>query len=385
MGNILVIGSLKLFWFQKYLDEVVLKLYHPHQVWILTDECNAELCNNYSKQNVHIEIVPSHSTNSMIFYAQLFLWAFQMKKKAYFDIIHVQYVSIKNLILAHMMKKSKTKLIATLWGSDIALKNDRTVRRMNYLLNKFELILTTAKRIESVAKRRLSIENTQKVQTIHFGLDSLSMIQSLKKSGLTTEDSRTKLGIDSKAVTVVIGYNARPMQQHLKVIEEISKLSTNVKEQLQILLPMTYLREGNEEYIEKVKKTCERADLKYKSFDRFMHEPENSYLHLSGDVYINAQESDALSGSVLEFLFGGATLLNAKWIEYPEYKDWGIHYYSFQAFSEISTVLNSIVSEKKYIKQGESLTEMYTDLTWKHLIKKYDKIYFKGDNYNDLF
>lgn len=375
MENILLIGSLNLFWFQKYVDKVVLKTYHPESIWLLTDECKEECLKQYQDLKVHIVVMRTLPSNSALFFIRLLKEAMRIKSRMHFDIIHVQYVSVKSLILARLIKSKKTKTIATFWGSDIALQSEKVVKRFDFLLREFDVILTTAKRIENIVKERLCRENAKKVKTIHFGLDSLKVIRKIKQHNTAARAARKKLGIDQETLTIAIGYNARPLQQHLKVLEALATLQDEIKSKILVLLPMTYLREGNENYIEQVKKACTGGGLRYLAFESFMQEPENTYLHVSADIYVNAQKSDALSGSVLEFTYGGALLLNAAWLSYPEYAEWGIHYKSFYEFSEIPLEISSFVSGMCLRSDEAAFQKMYEGLSWEYLLARYRELY----------
>jgi hypothetical protein len=68
-------------------------------------------------------------------------------------------------------------------------------------------------------------------------------------------------------------------------------------------------------------------------------------LRLATDIFINAQMSDGLSASVLEALYAGAILLNASWLSYREYLEWGLSLLSFSRFEDIPKLVTSVFSK----------------------------------------
>ena len=80
--------------------------------------------------------------------------------------------------------------------------------------------------------------------------------------------------------------------------------------------------------------------------------------------FINAQTTDSLSASVLESLYAGCTLINGKWLRYPEYEEFGIKFYEFNDFSDLLPLIESIVKgENKPIMQEDSKL-IYNQFSW---------------------
>ena len=374
MKKILLIGSLNLFWFRKILENVVVPIFGPENIWVLTEPADEANKTPYTDKGIQV-LTTTAVGGRLSFLTGLLKDVAKVRAQVHFDYIHVQYVSFKSLLLARLIQQRGTKLLATFWGSDISVRDDRTVKRLDFLLKGFDEIIATAARTEYVARGKLSAKNVAKLCTIGLGLESLDTIHTLKKSGADRDQIRETMGIPTDAVTVAVGYNARPMQQHLPVLNALGTLPPEIKEKLFIMLPMTYLREGNEAYIDQVRSTCEAQGFRYREFDRFMVDPENSYLRMSADIYINAQESDALSGSVLEFMYSGAVMLNGEWLNYPGLREQGLVFYEFDEFSHLPDMITDYLDGKISCGSEESLEAIYRGSGWKNTADKHRTIY----------
>ena len=62
------------------------------------------------------------------------------------------------------------------------------------------------------------------------------------------------------------------------------------------------------------------------------------------DIYINSQQSDAISGAMLEYLYGGAAVINPKWIDYTELKKAGCDFIQYDSFDDIPIIIEQIIA-----------------------------------------
>jgi glycosyltransferase involved in cell wall biosynthesis len=169
---------------------------------------------------------------------------------------------------------------------------------------------------------------------------------------------------------ISIGYNNRNAQQHIKVIEELSKLNTNFKNNLLLILPLTYPKDNL--YKKKIKTELDRKSLPYFIIDRYVSEKEIIELRLISDIYINMQITDMFSTSVLEYMALDTITINGDWLPYSYIQDEGIyaHTANWDNLANVtSTVIQNLKNEKnKLTSNREKIRDL---IDWNLLIPRW--------------
>lgn len=231
------------------------------------------------------------------------------------------------------------------WGSDIHRVPQNKLQSQKKYLDYIDDIVFTAKNLKIAFEKVFSEKYSSKSHIIQFGLDSLNFIDDICKK-YSREQVKEELGLPPNKVTISIGYCGIPEQQHEKIINEILKLDNEQKAKFCIMLQFMYNTDSL--YRKHIIGILKKADIDYKVFDKFLLPPELAKLRYSTDIFINAQTTDALSGSVLESLYAGAKLISAEWLVYPEFEDLGIEYCIFAKFDEIGENLTDVISSQRY-------------------------------------
>ena len=111
------------------------------------------------------------------------------------------------------------------------------------------------------------------------------------------------------------------------------------KKEIFLLLQMTY--NGTDRYIRQVADAAKKTGCEYRVIRHYLTDEEVADLRIMTDIYINAQTTDAFSGSVCENLFAGTILINAEWLRYQEFKDYDFQYLEFQDMDEIGRLVQT--------------------------------------------
>ena len=82
--------------------------------------------------------------------------------------------------------------------------------------------------------------------------------------------------------------------------------------------------------------------------------------------FIHAQISDALAGSIKEYLYAGAVLINPEWIDYSECKEIGIGYLEYKAWEEIPNLLEKALRLNKDMLLSNR-EKLYNYFSWNAL------------------
>jgi hypothetical protein len=196
---------------------------------------------------------------------------------------------------------------------------------------------------------------------IRLGLSSFDFINA-RLSDNHKDECKAELNIDHEKITICIGYNAFEAQNHLAVLKQLQSLPQALLQKITVLLPMTY--GGSEGYIASVESAASKLGCYYLLFREYMDKPEIARLRLSTDIFINAQDTDGLSGSVLEALYAGAALLNASWLHYREYAEWGISYATFSDYEEIPMMISKIL-QNPFERKSENRDILRNQMSWR--------------------
>lgn len=258
-----------------------------------------------------------------------------LKKLKHYDRVIIIFVTPFEMECAKMVVSSKGTVYPLFVGSDILRANKLKVHLLNYFLcqSKVSIVCETMNVLNG-CRSKLS----KKLHYNHAGF-GISMLKKIDE--IRNENAKMYLGISNSKITICIGYNGRTAQQHLKVLDVLKDLDEKIKSKLFLLLPLTY---GSEKkYILKLKKKLSELKIEYRMFEQYLGE-DIAHIWLAADLFINAQTTDGMSKSVLECLYSGVFLLNAKWLDYPEFKMLGLKYETFNTFSQIPNIISRFVN-----------------------------------------
>lgn len=287
-----------------------------------------------------------------------------------YDFINVSFVSIDNLLCSNIYRERTKVLLLSPWGSDVLrapLFNRYLLKDIYYKADYISLPnIGFRDKVQSIFKIPES-----KIINMGFGSDMIDIIE--KNQHLNKKEAKNKLGLGNKYI-ITIGYNGSKAQNHIKVINQINMVKKSLPENLFLLLPMTYPSD-NYEYINLVKGKLEEYKLPYIIYDSFLPNDVLLLLRKCTDIFIHAQNTDASSASLQEYLLTDSIVLNASWLKYPQFEKYGKPYFTFDSINEISETLLSINENKKSIEISSSLKVDLFNNGWNKAIKPWTDFY----------
>lgn len=371
MRKILLLGIFDSTYIVHFINDVLIPL--DYEVFIMPD---SKEINNQFIENHHLHVILSIKKNfKNPFFRKLYniLKTFKdihtLKQLGKFDFIHIHYVSFKALFIGTVLKRfSKSKLIATYWGSDILRDVNNERKRNSKYLEKVDFISSDSLSSKIVFNE---LYNSLNLSVIYFGDSICNEIEKLDKNSIN--DYKKELGIPNDKTIVTIGYNARPAQQHLKVVSSIIESNSSFNDFF-FILPMTYCRE-DEEYIEKLNMVLRNCNLNYLIFDSYMNENQVAKLRLISDIFINAQTTDAFCNTVKEYFYLGKIILNPIWLNYPELSEWKLKTVVYSDFNEIP---EKILNHEQYINEPDLKFNSFffaNKLNWSNCREQWKRVY----------
>jgi hypothetical protein len=141
-----------------------------------------------------------------------------------------------------------------------------------------------------------------------------------------------------------------------------------------LVFPMTY---GGKQQVERVKLKVEQAGFEYKIYDQYLSYQDIVYLRKCADMFVNAQTTDSNSASLAEYLFCRSTVINAAWLKYEHFEQFGMPYYTFSDFSELSKILEKAIKGGSLV--NDNLVHYIEQYSWTYKTLKWVAL-FTGNN-----
>ena len=263
------------------------------------------------------------------------------------------------------------RLIISPWGSDILRAHSHAIPNLRKLAAKSDVI-TCPKGIR-FENDIIDILHAPADKLYDLALGVIAIDEILKREAVTIEQAKHSLGVEGR-YTIVMGYNANPGHNHLKVIESLASVRGQLPTNFIVLLPLTY--GGSPAYKTEIEALLKSYDMPYKLFLQYMSDAEVVNLRKATDLFIHAQQTDANSGTIAEYLLCRKKIINPSWITYPHYEMFGSPFYSFSNFNELPQVVVTAVCDTA----SRVSTRLADDIAlagWSHKAEDWVKLYKK--------
>jgi len=286
------------------------------------------------------------------------------------DIVNIHYVHVAYIQYTKILKENSSKLITTFWGSDILRANETTINKYLPLLNEsncISMVIGIQNRFKEIYP-----QFAEKIQTSYFGLNLLDKIRIIDKD--TIKKFKIRYDIDDGYIYVTVGYNASPAQQHTILINKLMKIHIELKEQIFLLIPLTY--GGSNDYIEKLIRNLGDLGIKFKVFTNFLSDVELSTLRVLSDITLNIQKTDAFSASISESIAANSIVLTGDWLPYDIYRKWGVNIFQsdLESFEgKITNLISRYDFYKNCIKGNSQI--LYKKLSWKYTLPLWEQLF----------
>lgn len=260
----------------------------------------------------------------------------------------------------------------TLWGSDILRVDNNMLNQMKYGFDHCEYIKGIDKLLDKVSDN-YSHAYDNKLLVAYFGDAMCDVIDNIDSS--TVNKLNLKLFERVKGrIIVTCGYNAMPAQQHEMIIEALNQLSSEQKQQIYLVFPMTY--EKSEKYLDKINYLLEKTGIDYLILDKFLSEEELATVRLKTSIVVNTQTTDALAAALVQHLYCGNVLIVGEWLEYKPFDSRDIYYIKTNSENLAKTISEVIDDFPKFKTQTSGNHDKLLDIaSWNSTIYQWIKAY----------
>lgn len=299
--------------------------------------------------------------------------------KGEFDAIIVLYVTPFALKCAKGLAKTNTKRYAVFIGSDILRSSEKNTTSMRKLLKDNQtFVICESCQTEAAFHSEIGRAIAQSAKVIYFGDAPFQYIDDQLELGINK--CKKQYGIPEDKISVCIGYNASQAQQHLKVIEQIGKLDDEIRKKIFLVVPAAY--GGDTAYIAKLDAAMKSSGIGYCILTKFLCPNEVAALRVATDIFINAQTTDSISASVMEAYYAGARLLNAGWLKYREFSNWGLEYDVFESFEDICLLIERNIENLRE-RSNTNRGTVIRNWSWNTCKDRWNDMLNKGETKND--
>ncbi len=341
--NIVFLGDADSFWMKEYINQIFEK--NGPDIIIVTNR-NNKFRKLYEEIGIKVYVIPKKKriTNLVSTYKVNKNVSLISKKIGAIDIFHVQYVDFKLLLSCKKLLKKSQKIIFTFWGSDLLRAYFKHIIVIRLFMKYASVITVMNKSMKEEFIKKFGNKYLPKIKIIDFGNSVYDEIDFVQLS-MDKDSCKRYWGLDERKIIIHVGYNATPEQQHIEIMKEMKRLSGRVLENSVFVFHFGYGM-YTEDYEKQLREILEGDNIQYKIINSFLDKKEIAILRLSADVFIYGQTTDALSGSVLEYVYAGSISVIPRWLDYSELKERDIYFEEYGEFKELPDILNLIVQSK---------------------------------------
>ena len=289
----------------------------------------------------------------------------------YYDVCQIHFLNPIYAKIADRLKKISRKVVITPWGSDVLRAKKYQLRGLRKLVQKSNWVTCTqGSRFEKDIVTLLDIPK-EKLYNLPIGIASIDEI--LSRPFITDEQAKRVWGFEGKYV-IVIGYKGSPAHNHIKVIKSLVFMKKQLPTNTILVCPMTY--GGNPVYRKKIKRLLWNSQFENQILENYLTAEELVCLRKATDLFIHAQNTDANSGTIAEYLLCRKKIVNPTWITYPHYETYGSPFYSFSNFEELPQAIMKAINDTSN-KVSPLLTGNISESGWSKLACKWVELYKK--------
>lgn len=375
-----IIGNPSSVWMREYIKEIHFR--NNDLVYITVfDESQLKYRDVYEDMGVHLVTIGKNSNaiEKLMKGIRLFSFAFKSRGKEKFDIVEIHYPphSFQAYIISAVLKIMNTKSFVMFWGSDILPINSDEAKKLEKIISNVTAINKLSEKTYQVFYSHYGhrYDNLFLPDALRFGTLAQPYIEKL----LVKKDKnccKAEYGVIDGKITIAVGYNGNECQHHLEVLYELKKLPDDIKKRIQLILHIVGI--SSLEYKSKLCEALEKCGIEYILEERMLDFEQIGLMRVATDIFIHAQMTDGLSGSIRECFCSETVVINPSWIKYDEFEKLGLEYIEYENFKEINECIIECIDNKVAINLKKNRELAQTAYSWECVydswIRSFDNI-----------
>lgn len=279
----------------------------------------------------------------------LFKLSRKVKKLGKFDYCLIHFVHRTKAALTVINRNQYERIVPVFWGSDLLRNSKIGTKVFEKLFQISYKIVFNTENMKYQFKKHYGTRFEDKFEVIKFPTLSFDLIDSIE-NGISKDDLRQNHNYPLDKHIVMCGHAGFKAEQHMELIDAISKCNENVLKNCYFIFPMTY---GEEDLIDQqklVKSMMVKYGIQGKVLCDFLATEEMLKIVMCTDIYINVIKTDAFSGVMQENLYTNSYLIYGKWLNYYEMEASEIKAQPIDNISDVTSALEYAVTNYELIK-----------------------------------
>ena len=359
---------------QEYIENVLDD--KQFDIYFLTWRLNGDV-SFFNKKNVNVITLLNESDSKI---KKILKLPFKLLRLSFclksIDILHYHFIDHRFVhIVEFFIGRNAKKTILSFWGSDLLRQTKRKILSFNSLYKRANKINLMNKEMLDSFNKTTKSKFLDKLLVLDFGDSTLdSVVKNLKASG--KKKAKEMFGVPENKITVHLAYNGFRAQQHLKMIESLSVCDESVKDQIFVMVPLSYGCDGDD-YKKQISAALKDAGIEYAIYDSYLEKEDVANFRLSADIFLYGQVTDAVSASMIEYIAAGCAVVKPKWLVYSELTDVGVVMIEYESFSNLTSVFEYVIKNNvwKTINYGKNQSEVFSMKSWSVLKNKWLEMY----------
>jgi hypothetical protein len=294
-------------------------------------------------------------------------------KENRYDLVDIHMPTVSALRMVELSHRFGAKTLLTPLGSDVLRVKKVYLPILKKAYAKTDFVNTNM--TSGFYHKILSIMNVDSNKFLDLRYGSTVITSILKLRGKYSKSELAEaLNLPQAKYYICCAFNASRAQRHSVILDALAANRERLPEGTQIVIPLTY---GSEKFVlrDELTEQCKRLNLKATILTDFMTDDNVAMLRLISDMMIHIQTTDADSGSLVESLLAGTTVVNGKWLEYPQLEKYGYPYYLCDAPETLAETLCDVFEGRaKKTELDSRVEEEIASCSWNHRIKAW--VYF---------
>lgn len=268
-----------------------------------------------------------------------------------YHLYHFQFCDAEHLQFIEVVP-DRAKMICSFWGSDLM----RTDGLYEYFYQKRALERADAITLQSIELREILLAKfgrylSPKVHCVRHPLNEkfYKLMDELLNQLERVHEFRRELNIPKERLLITVGHNGNPGNNHLPIIDALSRLSASEKAAAIWVFPVKFLK--NESHIRAVEKAATAAGLEFRLITHYLDWAELAAFRVATDILIHLPVSDALSGTVLEVLYSGNCVITGSWLPYSPFRQARLPLVTLEDLSELSSCVSKTLLRLPELKR----------------------------------
>ena len=327
------------------IKDMYYKFYLENNVIIHSVNKNNSTTLNLTKKNVF---------KRTIFFFKKILLITELPK---IDICHVHSVYKTSLIMVKYFRYKFNKILLSFWGGDIEDTNSYVIKLRKNVFEKADKITVTVEKTKIEFREIYGVDYDSKLAVCRFATEGIEHIKEMSKIYNTTQ-CKEILGFNKDKIIITCGYSAYAAQHQDICLEQINLLGKDLKEKIQVIVPMQYGR-FDQKYICRVKEISKKCDYDIKIIEEYYSGEKSSMLAMATDIYVHVRDTDAFSNALKEHVYSGNVVIKGKWLKYIELDERKADIISINKLSKLNEVIKELLESNIDFSNKKTFDPLY--------------------------